>query len=790
MNDSIYTLLEFERILNRIKSYVYSGLGLELCENISFITKKDILQDELDKTSEMKDIITREEYLQLDGLQDVRKTLSKLNIEGSYIPSTEFLSILTFLRISRLTKSYFSRLNMGSEYDYKLIPKITVNLFTDKILESNIDSTIDETGTVRESASAELKRIRITIRKKTDSLRKSLEKILKDISDKDYSQDDIITQRDGRFVVPVKAENKRKVPGLIHSSSNTGQTVFIEPAATIELNNDITELQYEEKREIERILAELAKKVRVRVTELKSNCKIMAEIDFLQAKAKYGIEILAEKPALSDEEYEIKKGYHPVLLQTHKREEVVPLNFRIGKDFNSIIISGPNAGGKTVSLKTVGLLALMLQSGILVPVHYESKFRVLKQIFVSIGDQQSLENDLSTFSSHIAYLKKILDESDDKSLILIDEICSGTDPVLGSALSCAIIQNFSDRNALSVVTTHNSELKAFAYNHPKIENASLEFNNETLSPNFRFNIGIPGQSFTFEIAEKYNFPTEVISEAKSYLSESENKLEDLLKELNENKQKYSELKDEYDREATRLKGLNSLYETKVNQLKANEKEILKKAKEEAKDVLQNANKLIENTIREIREKQNFSAKEIKEAFQSQVQKITHIKNETPEDIIEEMSETEKKSVKVGDYVKISGTNSMGELMEIKDGTVSINMNGLLVKSKLSEIEKVKRAEAKKEHAKTSTIEINDGPVERSLDLRGKYSEEIYDMIDKFLHKSISNGLKSVEIIHGKGTGKLRTEVQKYLKSNPLIISHRLGNWNEGDMGVTIVELSK
>lgn len=791
MNENIYSLLEFEKILNRIQSHVYSGLGEELCDNISFITNKNTLQLELDKTSEMKDILTREEYLQLDGLQDIRKTLSKLNIEGSYIPSVEFLGVLSFLRISRLTKSYFSRINIGGEYDYKLIPKITADLFTDKILENNIDSTIDETGTVRETASAELKRIRITIRKKTESLRKSLEKILKDISDKDYSQDDIITQRDGRFVVPVKAENKRKVPGLIHSSSNTGQTVFIEPAATIELNNDITELHYEEKREIERILAELAKKVKVHVTELRSNCEIMAEIDFLQAKAKYAIEILAEKPFLSDEEFEIKNGYHPVLLQNHKRDEVVPLNFRIGREFNSIIISGPNAGGKTVSLKTVGLLSVMLQSGILVPVHYESKFRLLNQIFVSIGDQQSLENDLSTFSSHIAYLKKILDEADDKSLVLIDEICSGTDPVLGSALSCAIIQNLSDRNSLSVVTTHNSELKAFAYNHKNIENASLEFNNETLSPNFKFNIGIPGQSFTFEIAEKYNFPNEVISDAKSYLTDSENKLEDLLKELNENKQKYSELKDEYTREATRLKGLNSLYENKVSQLKSNEKEILRKAKEEAKDVLQNANKLIENTIREIREKQNFSAKEIKEAFQSQVEKITEIKKEEAgKEIIEEMTEMEKKNIKVGDYVKISGTNSMGELIEIKDEHVSVNMNGLLVKAKLSEIEKVKRAEAKKEHAKTSTIEINEGPVERSLDLRGKYSEEIFDMIDKFLHKSSVNGLKSVEIIHGKGTGKLRTEVQKYLKSNPNVLSHRLGNWNEGDTGVTIVELSK
>lgn len=787
MNEDIYSLLEFEKITSRIQSHIYSGLGEERCENINFITDKNTLEQELSKTSEMKDILTREEYLQLDGLTDIRKTLSKLKIEGSYIPSSEFLNILTFLKISRITKSYFSRLNIGSEYDYKLMPALTSELFTDKILENNIDSTIDETGTVRETASSELKRIRITIRKKTENLRKSLEKILKEISDKDYSQDDIITQRDGRFVVPVKVENKRKVPGLIHSSSNTGQTVFIEPASTIELNNDITELQYEEKREIERILAELAKKVRVHIDQLKINCDIMGEVDFLQAKARYGIEIMAEKPILTDNEYEIKNGYHPVLLQTHKRSEVVPLDFRIGKDFNSIIISGPNAGGKTVSLKTVGLLALMVQCGILVPVQYDSKFRLFKEIFVSIGDQQSLENDLSTFSSHIAYLKKILDNSDENSLILIDEICSGTDPVLGSALSCAVIKSFSDRNAMSVVTTHNSELKAFAYNTEKIENASLEFNNETLSPSFKFNIGIPGQSFTFEIAEKYNFPGDVIADAKSMLNESENKLEDLLKELNENKQKFSELKNEYDREVTRLKGLNSIYETKISQLKASEKEIIRKAKEDAKDVLQNANKLIENTIREIREKQNFSAKELKESFQSKVKEITKTEELVREP---ELSDDEKKDINVGDYVKISGTNSMGELMEIKDGSASINMNGLLVKAKFSELEKVKRAEAKKEHAKTSTIEINEGPIERSLDLRGKYSEEIYDLIDKFLNNSIRYGLKEVEIIHGKGTGKLRTEVKKYLKSNPSVISFRLGNWNEGDTGVTIAELAK
>lgn len=771
--------LEFDRIINRIKHHTYSEPGEGKCSEIDFFTEAFELERELDKVVEMKNILNTKGDLPLDGLKDIRNSINKMKIEGYFISPLEFLHILEFLRISR--KMYRLISDAASEDKYKLIPELTKNLFYDKIIEHNIEITIDENGEVKDSASSNLNKIRKQINSQSERLRKTLTNILKRVSEKEYVQDDIVTQRDGRFVIPVKVENKRNVAGIIHSSSATGSTVFIEPTEIINLNNEITELHFEEKREIEKILRELAKQLTSHIDELRNNSDILAEIDFIQAKARYAIETISDKPVLNSAKLNLINAYHPVLLQTHKRSEVVPLNLSIGDEFNTLVISGPNAGGKTVVLKTVGLTQLMLQSGILIPAKPESEFKLFKQIFISIGDEQSLENDLSTFSSHLKSIKEIIDHSDEESLILVDEIASGTDPVLGSALSASILKSFSEKNSFTIVTTHNSELKEFAYNSDKIENASLEFEVETLSPNFNFVTGIPGQSFTFEIARKYKFPEAILSESYKRLDENESRLEDLLKDLNEAKQNYSALKNKFDIENSRLTGLSNMYEQKIKELNKNEKELRYKAKIEADNIIKNANKLIEKTIKEIRE-DKLTPKEIKKEFQKEAAEL--VKTEDGEEAIE-IADGE---IQLNDAVRIKGSNSTGEVMEISNGIASINMNGLMIKSKVSDLEKLSRKEFKKEFSTESLVEVNEGAIERSLDLRGKYAYEISLELEKFIHDSNKNGLKEISIVHGKGSGKLREEVQKQLKKNPYAKSFRLGNWNEGDTGVTIVEL--
>jgi DNA mismatch repair protein MutS2 len=738
------------------------------------------LENELDIVWEAKELIHYDGGIDLSGLKDISGVLKKLKVDGHYVSPMEFLWILEFLRVSRKMKQYFTPKARDDEDKFKRLVKLAEPLFTDKILEHNIDITIDETGNVKDSASSELRRIRKEINQKEENLRKSLAKILKSYSEKEYSQEDIVTQRDGRMVIPVKSENKRSVPGIIHSTSSSGATVFIEPGETIELNNDIAELGFKENREVEKILRDLSQQVLSYIDSFEVNCDVLGELDFLNAKARYASESMSIKPFFNEKITYLEKAYHPVLLLNHKKSEIVPLDINIGEDFNTLIVTGPNAGGKTVALKTVGLLQLMFQSGLLIPVHEKTTMRLYEKIFINIGDEQSIENDLSTFSSHLKSLKDIIDNADDKSLILIDEICSGTDPNLGSALSAAILKNFSERNSISIVTTHIGQLKNFAYNTPNIENASLEFDHKTLSPSFNFITGLPGQSFTFEIASKFDYPSDILKMANEFADSSETKLEELLKELAENKQSYNELKSKFDRENARLNGLINIYQKKTDELEQETKEIIRKSKTEAKQILDEANKLIESTIKEIRENKDFSPREVKEVFKKKTEELTRMKEEEKEQVIEG-------KIAVGDGVRLKDTNSTGVVLEISGNNVQINANGLTLKTKLSDLEKINKREVK-ENNRYEPTEMSMTGIEKSLDLRGMYTDEIENHIEKFLSDAYAGGVKEVNIIHGKGSGKLRTEVTRILKSSSIVKSSRLGGMREGDSGITIVEL--
>jgi len=452
------------------------------------------------------------------------------------------------------------------------------------------------------------------------------------------------------------------------------------------------------------------------------------------------------------------------------------LNFEVEEGINTVVITGPNAGGKTVSLKTVGLLQMMFQTGMLVPASLDSEFKVFTKFFAVIGDEQSIENSLSSFSSHLKELKDVITNSDENSLVLIDEICSGTDPKFGSALSASILKYLSERNCFTIVTTHIGDLKIFAHNNEKFINASLEFNFDKLSPSFNFQIGIPGQSYTFELANRFNLPDGIIAFASTMVVENQHKIEDMLRELNDSKIKYTELKNEYEEKTGKARLLHDELESKLNNINQKEKDIIRQAKEKATVILEDGRGLIEKAVKDIREQQK-SVSEIKKDFSEGSKAIA------PELIPDDVNN----KLRVGDIVRIVDSNAVGEVTEINKDNVVINSNGLVVKAKANKLVFVG---VNKENKESDYKIILREAFDSRLDIRGKYADEIEELLEKFIYDGHINSMSELTIVHGKGTGSLRKAVHEILKRNKVINNFRLGNWNEGDTGVTIVELKK
>ncbi|MDD5361161.1 MAG: endonuclease MutS2 [Ignavibacteria bacterium] len=763
--------LEFDKIQDKLRNYCYSPLGAGKIDDIETFYSRTALIKEFDKLRNLRSILDAGDDIPLDGLKDIRDSLELIRISGNYLQPDKFIWIKDFLTISRLIKS---RVTSFFETENELTA-LAANLYSDRILEHNIDSIVDASGTVKDTASKDLKKIRSALIEKRDTLRKSLSKLLNRVSEQEYSQDDIITLRDGRSVIPVKVENKRKVPGIIHSSSSTGYTVFIEPAETIELNNEITELYFEEKREVEKVLRYLSEDISKYYYELKVNCDILGELDFVRAKAKYAVEYDCSEPQISTNKISYIKAYHPLLLQKFGVKEIVPLEFSVKEGINTIVITGPNAGGKTVALKTVGILQLMLQSGMFVPAFPDSEFRIFDKMYVVIGDEQSIENSLSSFSSHLKELKDVISNAGSESLVLIDEICSGTDPKFGSALAASILKDFSDKNAFTIVTTHIGDLKVFAHNNEKFENASLEFDFDRLAPSFRFQMGIPGQSYTFELSRKFNIPERIIEYAASFIAGDQHKLEDILVALNKNKNKLEEQARDFESKNKELDKIINDYDAKFSDIKSREKEILKDAKSKAGEIVDKGRALIEKTIKDIREKEK-SVSEIKKEYKKESDKLK------PE--IKPENKVEKTFAK-GDIVMITDTLTRGEILEIDGDNAILNTNGMIFKTKLNLLTHVDSKKEKKDS--DYKIILKESFIPR-LDIRGKYSNEIEELLENFIYEGQINSMNELTVVHGKGSGTLRKTVHDIIKKNKIVKSFRLGNWNEGDTGVTIIEL--
>ncbi|MBI5214320.1 MAG: endonuclease MutS2 [Ignavibacteriae bacterium] len=775
-----FSKLELDKVIAHISRYTTSDLGREHVEKLSPLSSLDEIRYQLSLVSEMKRLLEGVGYPPLDSIPDVRIGLHRTSIENFALPADELRKIALLLDTSKKCYTFFSRIKTQFPLLFEQVSKLYLN----KILEYNINSAIDESGVVKDSATKELQTIRRQITDKSGGLRNKLESLVKTISAKDWLQEELITSRDGRMVIPIKIEHKNKVPGFIHSSSASGATVFIEPTETLELNNEIRTLQFQELREIEKILKALTEQVRECRDALLFNLEILGLIDFVQAKAKYSLEILGNEPIVKPHgSLKLMNARHPLLFQRHKLKDIVPLNFEISENVRTVIITGPNAGGKSVALKSVGLLCLMVQAGCHVSAFGESEIPIFSDIFVDIGDEQSIENDLSSFSSHLKNLHQIIENANDCSLVLIDEIGSGTDPVEGSALSAAVLERLTNLGCLTIATTHHGSLKVFAYETPHIENAAMEFDQATLQPTYRFRYGVPGSSYAIEMAQRMSLAESLIARAKEFLGNKSYNLEQLIAELERHSQQLTKELQEVRQEKDKLEGLRISYQAKIDSLQKEIKQIKSQAVTEAKEIVSKAHSTVERVVKEIKEQS--AQKEIVKTAKTEIKSLS-VEMDTLEDTLE-VEQTVDSPFAVGQSVRLKRTNSTGEILDVVDkDNFLVLMGDLKVKVHRREL---RPAEHKATLKSKPSLKEEKREVKQELDLRGMYGDEAVEAIDKFFDEAILTGLHRVDIIHGKGTGALRKRVAEYLKNDTRVKSSRLGEWNEGGMGVTIVELA-
>ncbi len=768
--------LEFDRILDRLQQLTASEPARERAAHLTPMTDASLVRLELQRVSEGKELLIVEGVAPLDGIKDVLPALKRASIENHILTSRELLDIASTMRASRTLALFIAK----RRKDFPHLSELAAGLFSDKIVEYNIVECIDEEGHIRDSASKDLRRIRQDMISTAEILRKRLGSILKRVSERDFLQEEIITTRDGRMVVPVKTEHKNHVPGFIHSSSASGATVFIEPAETLDLNNALTELHLSEQREIARILGELTAQVRVIRPQLEPSLAILATLDLLFAKAKYSIEVLGNPAAISEDIHlRLVQARHPVLLQRHRREEVIPLDLELGGDIRTLVITGPNAGGKSVAMKSIGLLALCAQSGLHIPAAPESELCMFDSIYVDIGDEQSIENDLSTYSSHLLRMRDILRGANERSLVLIDEIGAGTDPAEGGALAASILTELTNRRSITVATTHHGMLKAFAHEATGVSNASMEFDQETLKPTYRFRFGVPGSSYALELAKRLELPLPVVNRAREFVGDEKVKLENLLTELERQSQEYRTQLHQVSSERDRLNSLVQAYEQRTKDLRHEMQGMRKQAVEEAKEIVRGAQSLIERAVKEIRE--SSAEKTIVQSARESVQQM----RKKIEELTVDEPPTVREDLQIGDLVRARDASQEGEIVEMKPPFATVLIGSTKLRARLETLQKVKTRQGSPSSGPGGSLYTPEGKNE--IDLRGLLGDEAIAQVERFLDDAVVAGLHRVDIIHGKGTGALRKRISEFLKTYPHIKAFRLGEWNQGGSGVTVVE---
>ena len=773
---SVIDKLEFIKVLTYISSYCITEKGKSRILSLSPFTSLSEILKQGELVTAAKEILTNLANPPIDYLPDLENILFQSAIEGALLESKKIQDIL---KLAVTSRTLFQFLKENTEIN-SLLNELGRNLFVDKAFENYIQRVINESGEIKDNASPKLHDIRKEIASRKEDLIRSVNKIVKKLKEDNIVREDYVTLRDGRIVLPIKAEHKRHIRGFIHSESSTGQTVYIEPEETLELNNDIISLTFAENREIERILKEITKRIGEVSPELRETLNIVSELDTIFGRAKYSIEIIGCFPTIDNSKpIIIYNARHPILLKKSGREKTVPLTVNVDNQ-NVILITGPNAGGKTVVLKTIGLLHLMINSGIHIPCNPYSNFHFFKNILVDIGDEQSLEDDLSTFSSHLSNINIILNSASSDCLILLDEVGTGTDPAEGSALAAGILVHLKNKKSLVFATTHHGNLKIIAHDMAGFENAAMEFDHKNLKPTYKFKQGIPGSSYAFEIAKRIGLEDGLVATAQNYLDSDKQNLENFLIKLEEKSQELEEQLRKAEIENIKLNELSNYYKENINKLNKEKNEIIKKAKTDAEDYLKSLNKQFEKIIKELKE-----SNANKEVIKSSQVIIKELKEKNKSLLVESSDvKDEQENFVVGDYVQIKNTNTLGEIIEINKDKALIVSGGLKIQASLSDLSKTKKVHKIKDNFVNLSVTI---PSHR-LDIRGEKPEEAEFEVIKFIDDAYVSGLTSVEILHGKGTGALKRLVKEILKSHDRVKQFSFAPLEMGGEGITIAEL--
>lgn len=778
--------LELDKILKTLKSFASSAITIDYIDQVEISTNFEEIQKRQKETSEAVNLLIKKGNPPLFGIMSLRDTLKRASIGGVLNPQN-LINVSDFLRVARFLKNYLKNDSKDEpDIDISIIINLIDSLYINKKLEDSINQKIISSDQIADDASRKLLSIRRSIAKLQGSLRDKLEKILQ--SHKDYLQDSIITMREGRYVIPVKNENKSKVKGLVHDMSGSGQTVYIEPLEIVNANNEIKTLKIEEKEEIEKILKELSEEVGEFATLIEANELILKELDFIFAKGKLSLEMGAFQPKLNKRRYiNLKNAYHPLL----DKKTAVPIDIYIGDKFTSLIITGPNTGGKTVTLKTLGLLLLMVQYGLHIPAEDSSEVGVFEKLFADIGDEQSIEQNLSTFSSHMTNIVNIINEVDENSLVLFDELGAGTDPTEGAALARAIMDFMLERKIRCLSTTHYNQLKIYALTTEGVQNASMEFNINTLSPTYKLLIGLPGKSNAFEISKRLGLTEKIIDEARRLISKENIEFEKVLASIEEDRAKAREEKGIIENYKLDLQKQNIRLEKELKKVEASKEKIIKEAKDEAKRILLSTKENVDLIIDQIndikKELTSDQARRLQESGDLLRESLKKVREDR--DLVIERSKNPVDKIKVGDKVRTS-FGTVATILDLPDNRGNVYVQAGVIKMKVPKdsLTKVNEDEEKSKIRMGNIIRAKAQVVKSEIDLRGKTFEESRDLVDKYLDDAFLAGLKTVRLIHGKGTGLLRKKIREYLKRHKNVKSFEDAPFNEGGDGVTCVNL--
>lgn len=794
MNQKALETLEYRKIIAQLKREMGSAASAKLADELTPLTSEKIIKEELRSTTEAVDLIVRKGPLPTGGLYDIREALL-LAKKGGSLTMRQLLEVQNVLGISSEVVAF---MHDDALPELKYIGEMVDLIVEFTALEKEISRCILTEDEMADNASPKLKDIRRNIHQQNQAIKNKLSRIITSSSNKTYLQDAIVTMRDGRYVIPVKQEYRSFFPGMVHDQSKGGATLFIEPQGVVELNNKLRELEVEEQLEIARILAELSSRVAEHYREIRSNLELLTKLDFIMAKGKLSCKMHASEPKIDkDGELRLISARHPLI----EYKKAVPVDIRIGGDYRTLIITGPNTGGKTVSLKTAGLLVMMAQSGLHIPASHASTLPIFGEVFADIGDEQSIEQSLSTFSSHMKNIVSIIDKASYDSLVLVDELGAGTDPTEGAALAIAILERFYDSGALTMATTHYNELKKYALATSGVENAAMEFDVETLTPTYRLLIGVPGKSNAFEISKKLGLSESVIERASEHIKHGDMEFENVISSIEDDKRKAAA--DRLDAESMRAEIEERLKKLEEKEKAISEKraDIIAEAKREARELLRETKSAVKDVQKDLRRLQKSGAHTNLNtgALEKSRRKINEAEDLVSEKVVKQVNSepVSADTLKIGDRVKLLTIGQNGTILSLPDekGNLMINIGALKIKARLQDLMLINEGKDRKPQAKSSSkygslLRSKSSSVSASINVMGKNLEDALADVEKYLDDVYMAGLDMVSIIHGRGGGILKDGIRQMLKRKKYVDSYGAASYNDGGEGVTIVRMKK